>query len=506
MTNLTPGSILRQTREEKKLSLDQVFNAIKIRVNYLQALENDQLDLLPSRAQARGFIRLYASYLGLDPYSLLEPPAPEVPIVEESVETIEIEHEAAEEEAGVETTPATIKDRVDGLVKRSADKIKARTHSGAEHVKGKVQSLVDKIPFTIVRKGQEAPAVEVQKGETPEPPTAAKPHKKKTSQVMSNAIGEDLRKAREALGLSLADVERQIRIREIYLGAIEEGNLDQLPSTVQGRGMLSNYASFLNLDAENYLSRFAEVLQQKRLETLSEAEAGVPIPADTTKQAISGVKKLFSPDLIFTGGIFLVFFVFIVWGAFQLMGIGGSKPGSTPIPISDVLLASGTPTSREMITVETSLPTMTDGMQVFTAETTQESTQVFSSTDPIQLTIAANKRTFMQVIVDGKTAFLGRTTPGNVYTYSGKTRINLLSGDASALQVYYNSTNLGIMGVIGQVINMDFTTSGTTDNTANYTPTPTVTTIASLTPEPSATPTVTPIAPTEIIPAGTVIP
>jgi cytoskeletal protein RodZ len=93
---------------------------------------------------------------------------------------------------------------------------------------------------------------------------------------MYRSIGEDLRKQRESLGLSLQDVERQIKIREIYLYNIEEGNLDDLPSTVQGRGMVSNYAAFMNLNPDSYLSRFAEALQQRRLETLPEAKAGFP--------------------------------------------------------------------------------------------------------------------------------------------------------------------------------------------------------------------------------------
>ena len=43
-----------------------------IRVPYLQALEADDLSVLPSPVQARGYLRNYAEFLGLDFESILE--------------------------------------------------------------------------------------------------------------------------------------------------------------------------------------------------------------------------------------------------------------------------------------------------------------------------------------------------------------------------------------------------------------------------------------------------
>ena len=61
------GERLRQTREEKSLSLDNISQEIFIRVHYLEALEAGDFDALPSQAQARGFLKIYAAYLELDP-------------------------------------------------------------------------------------------------------------------------------------------------------------------------------------------------------------------------------------------------------------------------------------------------------------------------------------------------------------------------------------------------------------------------------------------------------
>ena len=60
------GATLREARNRRKVELSEVEAAIKIRVRYLQAIENEEWDALPGVAYTRGFIRTYAYYLGLD--------------------------------------------------------------------------------------------------------------------------------------------------------------------------------------------------------------------------------------------------------------------------------------------------------------------------------------------------------------------------------------------------------------------------------------------------------
>lgn len=60
------GPTLREARNRRKVDLAEVEAAIKIRIRYLQAMENEEWDALPGGAYTRGFIRTYASYLGLD--------------------------------------------------------------------------------------------------------------------------------------------------------------------------------------------------------------------------------------------------------------------------------------------------------------------------------------------------------------------------------------------------------------------------------------------------------
>jgi cytoskeleton protein RodZ len=62
----TLGQFLRQERELRDIPLDRVEQATRIRAAQLRAIEDDRLEALPAEAYARGFVRTYAEYLGLN--------------------------------------------------------------------------------------------------------------------------------------------------------------------------------------------------------------------------------------------------------------------------------------------------------------------------------------------------------------------------------------------------------------------------------------------------------
>jgi cytoskeleton protein RodZ len=66
------GETLRQTRTRERIDIRTVEADTKVRAKYLRALENEDWDLLPGPAYARGFLRTYAQYLGLDADALVD--------------------------------------------------------------------------------------------------------------------------------------------------------------------------------------------------------------------------------------------------------------------------------------------------------------------------------------------------------------------------------------------------------------------------------------------------
>ncbi|KHE67573.1 RodZ family helix-turn-helix domain-containing protein [Halobacillus sp. BBL2006] len=77
------GSRLREARESKGLSLEQVQETTKIQKRYLQAIEKNEFKVLPGKFYTRAFIREYASAVGLDPEQVMEDHKGELPSYED---------------------------------------------------------------------------------------------------------------------------------------------------------------------------------------------------------------------------------------------------------------------------------------------------------------------------------------------------------------------------------------------------------------------------------------
>lgn len=71
-TGASIGALLRERREALGASLAEVEAATKIRQKYLSALEADEWQQLPGEVVGRGFLRNYASYLGLEPTDIID--------------------------------------------------------------------------------------------------------------------------------------------------------------------------------------------------------------------------------------------------------------------------------------------------------------------------------------------------------------------------------------------------------------------------------------------------
>ena len=63
----TFGTWLRRQRELREISLREIADVTKISIRYLEALEKDRFDVLPAPVFARGFLREYARFVGLNP-------------------------------------------------------------------------------------------------------------------------------------------------------------------------------------------------------------------------------------------------------------------------------------------------------------------------------------------------------------------------------------------------------------------------------------------------------
>lgn len=63
----TVGTILKQARDRKRLTRQQIAHQTKIKERFLAALEEGNLQALPNYSIAQGFARSYARVVGVDP-------------------------------------------------------------------------------------------------------------------------------------------------------------------------------------------------------------------------------------------------------------------------------------------------------------------------------------------------------------------------------------------------------------------------------------------------------
>ena len=74
---------------------------------------------------------------------------------------------------------------------------------------------------------------------------------------MTEAVGAELKNAREALGLTVSEVAHQLKLAPRQVEALEAGRFDALPGGTFVRGMLRNYARLLRLEPEALLEHLA---------------------------------------------------------------------------------------------------------------------------------------------------------------------------------------------------------------------------------------------------------
>lgn len=112
-----------------------------------------------------------------------------------------------------------------------------------------------------------------------------------------SGIGEQLRKAREAKGLSISDIEKATKIQSRYLEAIENNDFDKLPGDFYVRAFIRQYAQIVGLNGKELLSQYqgevanevtSKVSQPEESpaqETPEEAEEAAPVEPVENKPA-----------------------------------------------------------------------------------------------------------------------------------------------------------------------------------------------------------------------------
>jgi cytoskeleton protein RodZ len=520
---LTIGQRLKREREARYLTIEKASEETRIRAVFLRALEADDYSVLPSAAQGRGFLRNYAAYLEINideviaemqrnapPPQEVSGPLPQVNLLETDLPTLT---------ESTDTTPAWIErlrsaqawftrpKQADATLEQSSPE-PVETAPGMEQIKenpaevqempveagqaeaapeAKASLLAKLLAFLPGRKPNVdvdlSPQVEEETVIEEKPVTVAQPSRP-ANEIFSE-IGRELRERRELISLTPEEVERHTKLRVAFVKALEEGAFDKLPSTVQTRGMLTNYSTFLDMDTDRILLRYADALQARRREKYSETPRE-KIQTEV-KAAIPLLRGFIAGDLIFGIAMIVMLLALGVWGIGSVMDAQNDDDAlPTSASIVDILgnvpLVTATPTNTPDPN-EALLATNAAGGAAL---------PTLSLDANVVVIVYSVERAFVRIAVDDVVVFEGRIAPFETTQYEAVEKIEILTGNAAALLITYNGQDLGLMGNVGEVTNRVYTVSGVVAPTFTPTPTATNTPLVTNTPTVTITPTRTP--------------
>ncbi|HVO72230.1 MAG TPA: RodZ domain-containing protein [Aggregatilineaceae bacterium] len=298
----------------------------------------------------------------------------------------------------------------------------------------------------------------------------------------AEVLGQRLREAREAKELTLAEVERQIRIRAKYLEALEDGDYGSM-ALVQAQGFLRNYARFLGLDLELLLAELDSGKHGRRrgvsLPVSRHAPPESP-PEDSIRPAVRAVVQAATPRPTsrrsrgprarrgFLGNILII----VLAGAIVVaVVVGGTRLIDSLVQSETRSTAGGietlAPATEEMTASEAGSPS---GDQTGTPTPPEAlATTPEQSYTPPELTgtgvivvIEIVQPTWVRVTADGVVQYEGLAHEGDILNYSGSQSVEVRANNAAGLKLTVNNQPQGVLGARGQLFDYTFSLGGAT--------------------------------------------
>ncbi len=272
-------------------------------------------------------------------------------------------------------------------------------------------------------------------------------------------IGERLRNARQALGLSLEEIENATRIRRAYLEALEHEAFSDLPNPAYVRGFLRSYAAYLGIPPGELLGLYPG--GGAGLTTHPDSAVEVRITPATrfspTRRVVAGVGMVVGLGVLILG--------YVLYGQirqFTQTAPGpqpgsppqGAAPGVSPPPgppgppgAAPPAPAPGSPAPAGPAPPSASLP------KVPAPEAPAPAAGPAAPlTSPIHIVVMASGYSWVRAVVDGTTVFEGFMNAGDKQVWEAAHDLRVKAGNAGVIEVSVNGRSLGRLGGSGQVI------------------------------------------------------
>lgn len=246
------------------------------------------------------------------------------------------------------------------------------------------------------------------------------------------SLGERFRAAREQRGLTLSEVAEHIRIRSVYLSAIEEEHWSAIGAPVYTRGFLRTYARYLGLDPEEAVAAF------NASSVGSATPAGGPAktaPAMTDYREPRSLGAL----LWVAGAIALALVGFVIYLYFAPPKGGGPNVAAGP--------------SASPAATAASLGQAPSGPAGSPAPSASPSPSVLPQTRTLAIHLTA--ASWLRVTVDGNISVEGTFPAGTTKTFHGN-RALVRVGNAGGVDITVDGKPVAKLGGAGDVAEKAF--------------------------------------------------
>lgn len=249
------------------------------------------------------------------------------------------------------------------------------------------------------------------------------------------SIGETFRQARLDKGVSLAEAERDTRIRRKYLEALEAEDYAALPAPVYSRGFIRTYASYLGLPAEAMVDLYNQARAREERPVLQPALPQIERPSVITlRHVVTALGAI---------GVIVLLALFGTWYNSAQESIRQAEQSQFPSSVGQ---------SPTLVPVRSAVRTPTPVPPTPTPSPTPSPTPIQGLVVDLRLT----GRSWVQVWVDGEQTLQETLQAGASRTFQAERSVRLRVSNAGALTVTVNGTPQPALGAPGQAVEAEW--------------------------------------------------
>jgi cytoskeletal protein RodZ len=256
------------------------------------------------------------------------------------------------------------------------------------------------------------------------------------------AIGERLKKAREAKSLKIDQVQKKTRIHATVLLALEEGACESLMSATYAKSFLKSYAAYLGLDTEEIMKEYSAARPAPQQYAAS-SQLNIPQPSSAEAPRRDFLLKVIYIASAAVLIAVMLFFANAVWK--KASSIFRKKAGSARVA---AVKPSKAPTRA------------TPPKAVRKTEKAGAFTSIYiPKKDPIKVSLRIKQPVRIEVKKDGILLFDRVMSKDTVKTFTADTKLNLYIAKAEAIEMTVNGRSFGSPGR-GVIKDLEITRSG----------------------------------------------